>query len=708
MKKVYLKKLLISLTVLCAGVCLLATPVMAGSDYTLVEGNVHMPIAQTYVLKSVINNPQTEGEAFNGFNAPEDLFLNAQGHLFVTDSGNNRIVKLDTDGNLLQVFTGPEDSPLKNPQGVFADDEGNMYIADTGNKRIVHLSADGSLVEVFGRPNSEKLAEDFIFDPTKVIVSNTGYIYALKGHYLLCLDGYNNFRGYVGQSKISFDLSEVLVRMFGSEKQIAAIRTRVAASYTNIFLDSTGMILASTLDSRDGEIKRLNAVGDNIYRNYGASSDFSLFGDFMAYAFDDLTFSYGDRGLKMANFVDATADQNGIISALDSATCKVFQYDTEGNLLAIFGDSGEANGSFVNPVSLVSDSEGNLYVLDKGKNNIQIFQPTQFIKNIHAAVEQYHFGDYEKAEIIWQEVLDTCENYQMANIGLAKAAFKQGKWQEAMAQYKLAADRQGYSQAYSEYRHSILRSYFLPVCAGAIAIAVLLGFSIVILKKTGEKALERHYAHAPNRFHVGNMLACGIATLFHPFDTFALVKGNRKNLKWQVGTIILGTAFTVRVFFIYGVHYPLVQLDPRDANVLLEFATLILPVVTFSIATYMVCSIVGGESKLDEIFTANCFSMVPYILVTAPLTLLSHIMSREESGLFSFIINATWILILFFFVLNIYILNNYTVKKTLAVALLSLFVMVLIWIVILMALSLTVQLVEFVSGIVREIRFINM
>ena len=83
-------------------------------------------------------------------------------------------------------------------------------------------------------------------------------------------------------------------------------------------------------------------------------------------------------------------------------------------------------------------------------------------------------------------------------------------------------------------------------------------------------------------------------------------------------------------------------------------------------------------------------------------------MCREESGLFTFIINAATVIVILLFFLNIYLLNNYTVTKALAVALLSLFTMVLIWIVILMVLSLSLQLCEFVVGIIREIRFVNM
>ena len=40
---------------------------------------------------------------------------------------------------------------MNGPQDVFATDDGQMYIADTGNNKIVHLDADGNMVKVIVR-----------------------------------------------------------------------------------------------------------------------------------------------------------------------------------------------------------------------------------------------------------------------------------------------------------------------------------------------------------------------------------------------------------------------------------------------------------------------------------------------------------------------------------------------------------------------------
>ena len=615
---------------------------------------------------------------------------------------------MTTTGQLLDIFTGPKDSPLKNPSGIWVDDDGNMFIADTGNYRIVHLSAKGEFVEEFTRPKSTLLSSDFIFDPTKVAISPTGQIYALKGQYLICIDAQGNFRGYVGQSKVAYSLTEAVIRLLGSKAQQTAIRTRIAASYTNIYMDESGMIYATTQDSRDGQLKILNAVGINIYRDYNASDGFTMFNNFFRYSFDDLNFTFGDYSLSQPNFCDLTVDKNGVVSAIDAATSKIFQYDKEGNLLTIFGANGNNDGSFKHPISIVSDNNGNLYILDMLKNNIQIFAPTKFIKTIHEAVQQYHLGDYQAAETLWKEVLNVCESYSMANIGLALAAYHQEDWTASMEQYRLAGDRTGYSESFSKYRRSILREHFLLVAGLTIVVIIVFVAIFVLLKRISAKAMRKHLLNEPDRYSNKNMLFASLGIIYHPFDTISIIKNSRKRLHWWIGIGILIAVFITRIINIYAMHYPLVSLDPQEANLLLEFAKLIIPVITYALASFLVISIVGGESTFIEIFTSFSMSMLPYIYINLTLTALSHVLCREEEGLFVFLSVCSVLIPVLLMILSINLLNNYSFRKTIVVAVLSVLVMLLLWILIIMIAALSVQLYEFIIGIINEIRMLSL
>ena len=80
-------------------------------------------------------------------NLPGSVVLDALGNLYIADGSNNRIRKVDSDGNISTV-AGREQ--LNEPRGVAPDGAGNLYIADTDNHRIHKVDSAGVISTVAG------------------------------------------------------------------------------------------------------------------------------------------------------------------------------------------------------------------------------------------------------------------------------------------------------------------------------------------------------------------------------------------------------------------------------------------------------------------------------------------------------------------------------------------------------------------------------
>lgn len=431
-------------------------------DYVL-DGEVHIPIPLSYEPEFVMNNL---GQ-FGYMNHPEDIFIDSKGIVYVADTGNNRIVKMDAKGKVLATFTGPKEKPLNKPSGIYVDDEENMFIADTGNSRITCLSSNGEYKKQYVKPNSTLLGSNFTFDPSKIFVNSTGYLFVLKSSSFLSMDEQNNFRGFIGAKEVGFDFRRMLIRIFASKDQKDRTVKKNPDAYSNFVIAEDGMIYGTVGNAASGQIRKLNSVGKNTYPNifYGEKS------------IDK------NKNQVAPNFVDIAVDKDGIISVLEKNLGKIYQYDQEGNLLAVFGGLGDYKGTFQIPSSLAVDKDGKIYVIDSKANTLQIFEPTNFIKLIHQAVKLYGEGNYVEAKKYWQEVLKIDANYSLAHRGIAKLYYKEGKWKDALEEYRAAGDTKGYSEAFSEYRHDIFRNHFGVVTVSIVGIIVIIVMTITRLKR---------------------------------------------------------------------------------------------------------------------------------------------------------------------------------------------------------------------------------
>lgn len=98
--------------------------------------------------------------------SPDRVALDDSGNLYISDTGNNRVLKRDSAGNVT-VFAGTEtqgfsgdggaatSATLNVPCGICTDAAGNVYIADRGNQRIRCVDTGGIITTVAGNGYSE-------------------------------------------------------------------------------------------------------------------------------------------------------------------------------------------------------------------------------------------------------------------------------------------------------------------------------------------------------------------------------------------------------------------------------------------------------------------------------------------------------------------------------------------------------------------------
>jgi len=203
-----------------------------------------------------------------------------------------------------------------------------------------------------------------------------------------------------------------------------------------------------------------------------------------------------------------------------------------------------------------------------------------------------------------------------------------------------------------------------------------------------------------------NSLEMSIAVLFHPIDTFSYIKARERKVNYSACFLLLFMAAAVHITSIFLAHYPLASLQPKDANLWVEIVKLLLPVLTWVIACYAITTIWDGEAFIGEIFAASTYSMMPYIISTVPIALITRVLGLEELQLYSALQTFVWVWVLINFFLNVRTLNDYSMGKTFTVCITSLISMFLIWAVVVLLFALTSQLLQFVQDVLLEIKML--
>lgn len=609
--------------------------------------------------------------------APEELFLAPDGFLYIADTGNGRIVKLDKDFQIAAEFG---QGLLQAPTGLFIDEDGVFYIADAGKNTIVLLNPDGSLRAEFGRPSEPLFGKRREFLPRKLIVDARKNLYIVsEGSVdgLVMMNTNGNFIGYFGANQAQMSLKMILQRMFLTKEQLEQFVKTEAASPSNVAIDRQSLIYTVTAGTdQERSIRKFNIAGINLLERVFGSSTFR----------------------------DIHVSGDGLLIAVD-ANGKIYEYTTNGMLLFVFGakDTGDQRlGMLANPASIERAGD-KLYVLDKDKNAILIYRATVFASRVHEGVRLYMDGFYVEARPYFEEVLTYNGLFLMSYQGIADACYKQNDYRSALQAYRTAEDRNGYSETFWELRNAILQQYLGSALLAFFGLWVASAIFTRLEKRYGWLEPLRQQARQMQNFRLVDDFVFLFRFIRQPADSFYYIKKDQRGSMafalllylWVILSRILSLYLTGFIFS----PYP----SPAWIPVETELVYAVLAILLWNAANYLVSTISDGEGRLRHVIIGSAYSLFPYALFAVPIALLSNLLTLNEIFLYNFSTQLMWFwtgLMLFIMVKEI---HNYSISETLRNILTTLFTMAIFLLTGYILYVLFNQLYEFILAIVQEI-----
>ncbi len=690
--------------------------------YTYSRGSrtVYMLSPHAYVPERIVNSEDIGLTV--AMKTPSDLMVDEEGNVYIADTGNNRIVVLDSEYKLRFLLTGygdavttdvveldedgqPIEAPatgpdaveaFKEPKGVFVTPGGDIYVGDTMNGKIAVFNQDGTFLEAFEAP-AEELLQDVVYEPSALAVDQYDRIYAISqssnmGVLTFSSDG--QFQGFIGAEKTQGTFWDIVMNFFRSDEQKARMKQNVPTEFNNITIDDKGFLYVTTSTLEEYEqyntmmtktgtanpIKKLNPSGTDVLKRNG---DVGPGGD-LQYKTD------------VSRFVDVALTEDGVYSALDSTGCKIFTYDQEGNLMYIFGGSGTQVGVFQRPSAL--DYKGtDLLVLDSSTGEVTVFNRTAYGDLFAEALHLQGNRKYTQAAEKWKELIKLNGNYEQAYNNIGTSYMRLGMYEEAMVNYKNGNDLDGYREAYNSYRKGIMEKYILWILLAVALIVFLIYKGTKKLKAINDASWSKH-----GKYSLGEELCYGWYVIFHPFDGFYELKRERRGTM-KGATFILVLAVAEQLFRGIATGYIVTGSDWVRVSVVDAFMSVGFLAILWTVANWCFTTLMDGKGRMKDIYIATCYALIPMVMFGFPCTIVTNFCTESELQFvdFFYALGTIWTFALVF--LGALVVNEYSLLKNIVTTILALVGMAFIAFIGILGVNLFTSMFGFLQTLANEI-----
>lgn len=294
-------------------------------------------------------------------NQPRDIAMDDEGFIYITDTLNNRIVKLDSEGKFILSWgtEGILPGQFKNPVALDISAEWDgfeyrnyVYVVDHYNHRIQKFDVNGIFITEWGeKGNAEEIG---------------------KLKYPLGIAIYSPRNGVEYPTIYVADSCNRQVRIFSpSGTEVGKWQD---LSLSNTFKISVN---ASNYVYIVDEYK-------NVIRYYNKNGNFlGQWGDF------------GSANGSLSSPSDIDFDSNGNVHILDTGNFRVQNFTSSGIFHNSWGEFGFEAGKFFSASGVLIDNENNFYVVDKYNYRIQKFNSTKnFVWEVGKPIAELELSTY--------------------------------------------------------------------------------------------------------------------------------------------------------------------------------------------------------------------------------------------------------------------------------------------------------------------------
>ena len=359
-------------------------------------------------------------------------------------------------------------------------------------------------------------------------------------------------------------------------------------------------------------------------------------------------------------------------------------------------------GEFDMATGIAVDSKDNIWVLDGGGKNIQVFRKTEFAETVIKAIMAYNEGHYDEATTYYQEIIRQNASFVSAYVGLGKIYQRLEQYDEAIEYFRLANYKAGYSEVYWELRDDWFNHNLVWIIIVVVVIIILNIFKVwgklwrltrIDLTSVKEKI---------NNIRFIQELKYLLKILKKPADVFYDVKYGLK-IRMRTAWVVFLVFIVINIlgdYFIRGYLFRTVA--TTDVNFAFELLRWGLVILLCVIGNFLISTLQSGEGFFRDIFIGTIYSFAPIILFKIPVDIISNFLTYNEGYIYTILNAVLWIWSIINLILMIKEIHNYKLGEFILNVVLTFVAVVIMVLLYLVLYILAMQLIQFIVGLVSE------